>query len=290
MGRGKHSGDPNSFQDTSSYTGSYSYSGFNYEDVKQKNFGIEEKEEEKENDVLERENIKKQETNDFLKGFGSNNDFENDYMDFEDEKEINFKKVFLVIAIILIIVIGGYFIYKYITKEDAPEVPPEPVQTEEHKLLEQIEGYKVLGKIVIKDLNIEQYILDSTEDKALENGVVKLYGGSLNNYGNFCIAGHNYDNVFKELSKLEKDDKFVIVDKNLKETEYEVKETYSVEPDDLKCLIQNDEKIEITLITCEDIGTKRFIVKAEEVDSAESSSNTNTTNTNNTELDAKENG
>lgn len=276
MGRGKHSGDPNSFQDTSSY----SYRRFTEEEIPQKKFDLDNEE----------ENIKRQETNDFLNGFENKNDFENDYMDFGDEKEINFKKVFLVIAIILILLIGGYFIYKYITKEDTTEVPSESVQTEEHKLLEQVEGYKVLGKIVIKELNMEQYILDSTEDKALENGVIKLYGGSLNNYGNFCIAGHNYDNVFKELSKLEKDDKFVIVDKNLKETEYEVKETYSVEPDDLKCLIQDDEKIEITLITCEDIGTKRFIVKAEEVDSAESNSNTNTTNTDNTASDAKENG
>lgn len=276
MSRGKHSGNPNSFQDTSSY----SYRRFTEEEISQKKFDLGNEEEEN----------RRQETNDFLKGFDSNNDFENDYMDFGDEKEINFKKVFLVISIILIIVIGGYFIYKYITKEETPEVPPETAQTEEHKLIDQVEGYKVLGKIVIKNLNIEQYILDSTADKALENGVIKLYGGTLNNYGNFCIAGHNYDNVFKELPKLEKGDKFIIVDKNLKETEYEIKETYSVEPDDLKCLIQDEGKIEITLITCEDIGTKRFIVKAEEVDSEESNSSTNTTQSSNTASDAKENG
>ncbi len=275
MSRGKHSGNPNSFEDTSSYR------NYNDTEIPQRGSDAEEKDE---------EIVKKQKTNDFLDGFGDKNEFENDYMDFDDEREINLKKIFLVIAIILILLIGGYYIYKYITKEDVSEAQLETAKTEEHKLLEQVEGYNVLGKIVIKDFNIEQYILDSTEDKALENGVVKLYGGSLNNYGNFCIAGHNYDNVFKKLSEMKKGDKFVIVDKNLKETEYEVKETYLAEPEDLKCLLQNEEKIEITLITCENVGTKRVIVKAEELDSSKLDNNSNTTINDNTVSNAKENG
>ena len=38
---------------------------------------------------------------------------------------------------------------------------------------EEIEGYKVLGKVVIEKLEIEEYILDSFEDKALEKGIRK---------------------------------------------------------------------------------------------------------------------
>ena len=138
-------------------------------------------------------------------------------------------------------------------------------------MIEEIEGYDVLGKIVMDDLGIEQYILDSTEDNALENGVIKLYGNSLNNYGNFCIAGHNNEEIFSELSELEINDEFKIVDTDLEETIYVVTEKYKAEPDDLKCLMQDDSKIEITLITCEDASTSRLIVKAEEKNSIKKS-------------------
>ena len=64
---------------------------------------------------------------------------------------------------------------------------------------------------------------------------------------------------------MEVGDNFTVIEKDLKETTYEVKEIYTVEADDLKCLLQNEEKIEITLITCNNASTTRLIVKAEEV-------------------------
>ncbi len=280
MGRGKHAGDPNSFEDTSSY----SYENSTKTEIQENKYDF----------LKEDENIKEKSTNEFLEGFGHQNEFENDYIDFYGETTINYKKIFLILAIIIILTIGGFFIYKYLSEEKEPELDPEPVETTAYNMIEQIEGYDVLGKIVIEDLNIEQYILDSTEDKALENGIGRLYGETLNNYGNFCIAGHNYEKVFDKLSELKVGDKFVIIDKKLKETEYEIKESYITEPDDLKCLLQDEEKIEITLITCNEGATTRLIVKAEEVNSINSnSSNTNTTNitntTDNTTLNAKEN-
>ena len=139
---------------------------------------------------------------------------------------------------------------------------------------ESIEGYKVLGKIKIKDLDVEQYILDSMEDKALENGIGKIYGGALNSFGNLSLAGHNYDDMFKDLSKLEKGDEITIIDRHFKETIYKVTDKYSVEPDNLECLIPNDDKVELTLITCEDGATTRLVVKAEKVNNNSNSTNT----------------
>ena len=55
--------------------------------------------------------------------------------------------------------------------------------------------------------------------------------------------------------------------------------------------MQDDSKIEITLITCEDASTSRLIVKAEEKNSIKKSDTDymNTTDTTNTVSDADEN-
>lgn len=214
-------------------------------------------------------------------------ELEDNEISFLEDDDDNFpkKKIIIIIAIIIVIVITIFAIYKIFFDKPEETVTNEPTITEE-KMAERIAGYQVLGKIIIKDLNVEQYILNSTEEEALKNGVGKLYGATLNNYGNFCIAGHNFDKVFKDLGELEIGDEFTIVDKNLDETTYEIKDIYTVEPDDLKCLMQNDDKIEITLITCENGATTRLIVKAEEKSNVKYNTNENVTNTN---LDAKEN-
>lgn len=207
----------------------------------------------------------------------------NENLDF-DEDDSKKKKILIIVAILVIVIMAIFAIYKifFDNKEEVVETnEPAVVNT----MQSSINGYQVLGKIVIKDLNIEQYILNSTEEKALDSGVGKLYGGSLNSYGNFCIAGHNKENIFERLSELKVSDEFTIVDKNLEETTYEIKEIYSVEPEDLKCLIQDENKIEITLITCETAATKRLIIKAEE----KNNNIENDTNATNTNSDAKEN-
>lgn len=209
-------------------------------------------------------------------------------MDFDyEEEEFSKKKIIIIVAVILVIIIAIFAIYKIFFAKQPEQVHEETPSVSELKMVESVGGYKVLGKIVIKDLDVEQYILNSAEDKALESGVGKLYGETLNNYGNFCIAGHNKENFFEKLPELEIGDEFVIIDRKLEETTYEVKEIYTAEPDDLKCLMQNEEKVEITLITCENGATTRLIVKAEEKTNRKDTTNENVTNT---ISDAKENG
>jgi LPXTG-site transpeptidase (sortase) family protein len=190
------------------------------------------------------------------------NQYDYETEEYEDE-EISKKKIVIIFLIILIIA-ACIFAAIYINKNKEVVIEEEPVVEENVGMASTYNGYKVLGKIVFDDYDIEQYILDSTEDKALENGVIKLYGGTLNNYGNFCIAGHNYEGVFKKLSEMNIGDTFKIIDTDMNETIYEIKDIYQVEPDDLSALLQSDEKVEITLITCEDGATTRLIVKAEE--------------------------
>lgn len=182
--------------------------------------------------------------------------------DFSFFKKINWIKILIFITIAIVVAGAIYVAKRVIDSKKVEPVINEPV-IEEPKLEEVYEGYSVLGKIKIDKINVEQYILDSKEDEALEKGVTKLYGDTLNEVGNFCIAGHNKENIFEKLNELEKGDSFIIIDKDLKETEYEIKEIEGVEPDDLTCLLPNEEKVEITLITCDNASTTRLVVKAE---------------------------
>jgi len=74
--------------------------------------------------------------------------------------------------------------------------------------LENGEATNILGIIQIDKINLRYPILAKTTDDFLEIAPCKFYGNELNGYGNFCIAGHNYDNnqLFSNLRLLETDD------------------------------------------------------------------------------------
>lgn len=131
----------------------------------------------------------------------------------------------------------------------------------------QVGNYSVLGKIVISKIKIEQYILDTNDDAALELGTTKFYGPKLNEPGNFCIAGHNYNEIFGLLPNLEINDTFDIIDKeNSRKVTYKIYNKYTVYPEDLDCLNQEtNDKREVTLITCTPGNLTRLIIKAKEV-------------------------
>ena len=167
------------------------------------------------------------------------------------------------IAIILVILamIGGVIFgtYKMVVKMTTPETKETSAQTEDMPNVE----YPILGTIQIDKIDVKQPILDSVEDKALEKGVIKLYGDGLNQEGNFCIAGHNYERIFKRLEELEVGDEIQILEQDKPSAKYKVTQTASVEPTDLELLRKEEGKTQITLITCANYSTKRWIVKAE---------------------------
>ena len=201
------------------------------------------------------------------RGKHSLHSYNSTYEDYEDE-EIGKRKIILIVAAVIAvvaIVAFGLICVKNANENNENSANTVDSSTIAETMIATYEGYNVLGKISIDKIEVEQYILDSKEDDALESGVIKLYGGTLNNYGNFCIAGHNKTGIFERLNEMEVEDTFKIIEPNLTETTYRITEIYSAEADDLKSLLQDDEKIEITLITCENGSTTRLIVKAEEV-------------------------
>lgn len=198
------------------------------------------------------------------------------------KKQINKKKVICTILLfIIIILLILYFISckfwknekeeitetQNIVEEDANDVENQSEIVDISNIPEKMGKYDVLGQLVIDKIELTKNILNISENESLKLSVAKLYGPNLNESGNFCIDGHNWNNMLKRLSEIEVGDTLYIINRNTKEkVNYEVFNTYTCVPEDLSCLDQNnDGKKELTIITCTPGGAKRFICKAREV-------------------------
>lgn len=150
--------------------------------------------------------------------------------DFDFEKIKNIAIIVVILAIIAGVIFGTVKLVNKMTDTKTEETSSADVEEKE------TEKYPVLGKIVIDKIEVEQPIFETVEGDALEQGVIKLYGDDLNQEGNFCIAGHNYENIFKRLNELEIGDEIEIVDRDKQSTTYKVTQTASIEPTDLELL------------------------------------------------------
>ena len=127
--------------------------------------------------------------------------------------------------------------------------------------------YEVLGQLVIEKIGVTKNILNISEDASLKLSVAKLYGPDVNASGNFCISGHNWNNMLKRLSEMQVGDIFYMINRETKtKVNYQIYNMYTCVPEDLSCLDQNDDgKREVTLITCNPGGLSRLICKAREI-------------------------
>ena len=189
------------------------------------------------------------------------------------------KKKFAIVLIILLLVLVIYVVFikkndeevvetntnivNYIQENDVSNeisnVLVNDVDLKEYvdtDMPDYIQGYGVLGQIVIDEIDMENYILDSTDDYSLNLAVTKFYGPDLNQRGNFVITGHNARGLFNNLKKLEVGDTFYIIDKETEEkVTYRINEKKKISPTDLDCLNQDtNNKRVVTLITCNTRG------------------------------------
>lgn len=131
---------------------------------------------------------------------------------------------------------------------------------------EKIGKYRVVGKIEISKIKIEKYILETTNEESLKKGVTKICGPKINRTGNFCIAGHNFQNTFGKLKQLEEGDIIKLTDTYDRTVEYKIYDIEKVSPSNTDCLSQKTEgDREITLVTCTLGAVKRIVVKAVEI-------------------------
>ena len=175
-------------------------------------------------------------------------------------------KIFLLFLLIILIIFGIIFIGDINVIEMIKEKTSQNTIVDIDNIPDKMEGYNVLGVIVIDKLGMEKNILAKTDDSALNISVTKFYGPNLNEVGNFCIAGHNYEDIFERANELELNDTFYIIDKAKGEkVTYKIYDKYSINPTELDCLSQETEgRREVTIITCNPGGFTRLIIKAQE--------------------------
>lgn len=127
----------------------------------------------------------------------------------------------------------------------------------------------VFGIIEIPKIDVYYPVFSSIDDELLKVSPCKFYGGSLNNFGNICIAGHNYNNnlFFSNIHYLEPHDEIFLYDNNEKKFVYEVLNIYEVEPTNLAPILDYSKTQRIlTLVTCNNLNKNRIIVKSKQKD------------------------
>lgn len=132
----------------------------------------------------------------------------------------------------------------------------------------EYKGYNVIGIINIPKLDIKYPILEVTNDETMKVSVTKFWGNNVNDVGNFTIAGHNNFNgtFFSDINKLNIGDKIEMTDLSGEKIEYEILKKYVIDPNDLDCIKSMDEnKREITLLTCINARRNRLVIKASEI-------------------------
>ena len=125
----------------------------------------------------------------------------------------------------------------------------------------------MIANLNIPSLGIKYPVLSSTSTSTalLKISLNKYWGANPNEVGNMCIVGHNYEDsrFFGKLNKIKKGAIVKITDLTGKTLDYEVYDTYTVGPYDTDCTSQLTKgNTEVTLITCNKDGSKRFVVKA----------------------------
>ena len=194
---------------------------------------------------------------------------------------INTILILIFLSVIVFIIVEKYKDTKILEKEtsgyEAQKVETQGVIQEniaqENKIIEkeniidEYKGYDVSAKLEIPKINLETYILKNYSENALKISVTKFWGADPNQIGNFCIAGHNFQNknMFHNLKNLKIGDILYISDNKIGKLKYEVYNIYKVDPEDVSCLSQETNAAkEVTLITCTTDSEKRIIVKARE--------------------------
>ncbi len=125
----------------------------------------------------------------------------------------------------------------------------------------------LFGIIEIPKINVYYPVFANLSEELLKVSPCKFYGGNLKSNGNICIAGHNYNNskFFSNLPLLEIDDEIFVYDNFGEKYVYTVFDFYEVNSSDLTPVFNYEPMSkELTLITCNNLNSNRFVIKAKQ--------------------------
>ena len=125
-------------------------------------------------------------------------------------------------------------------------------------------GFNVIATLEAPTIGLDTNVLEKYTTEGLKVCASKYWGPEPNEVGNFCIAGHNYDeeNMFNHLIDLQIGDILYLTDKEHGKCKYKIYDIYRVKPQNTEPLSQDTENVELTLITCVNYSRNRLIVKA----------------------------
>lgn len=126
---------------------------------------------------------------------------------------------------------------------------------------------EILGIIEIPKINISYPIFSKFSDELLKISPCKFYGKSPKEYGNLCIAGHNYNNskFFSNLFLLGNGDEIYLYDNSEQKYKYIIFSSYEVNSSDVSPILNYDKNIkQLTLVTCNNLNQNRLIIKAKQ--------------------------
>lgn len=189
-----------------------------------------------------------------------------------------YRAIFIILLLVAIVIIALIATKQWKSMENERENQEvletfSNVEIQDSKTV-QLNGYDVIGIVSIPKINIQYPILaietsnpEETKEP-MRYGIVKYWGGNVNDYGNLSIAGHNNYNgtMFGKTKNLEIGDIVELTDLTKTTLQYEIYDIFVTDPNDVSILATKDETIrEVTLITCTNGNRERLILKAKQI-------------------------
>lgn len=140
--------------------------------------------------------------------------------------------------------------------EPAPEKVTSPVPSD-------LREYDVIARLDIARLGLSLPVLSETTDNALKISACRYHGTVPGAEGNLVITGHDYRSgaIFGRLNKMDEGDDVLLTGKDGKTYAYTVYAIDHIKPDEAGRLYDTEYGSELSLLTCEDSGNGRLLVR-----------------------------